>query len=68
MNIMRLFQILTRHVATGKIKVTKKLLHQLHRETSGKRRSKPPNPPGTKHHECVCSSSARLAGGLIQEV
>jgi hypothetical protein len=50
---MRLFQILTRQVSTGKIKVTHKLLHQLHRETCGKhpaRRAKP-HPP--KHHSCV---------------
>ena len=44
---MRLFQILTRQVATGKIKVTQKLLHRLHRETDGKHHSKP---HARKHH------------------
>ncbi len=44
---MRLFQILTRHVATGKIKVTKKLLRQLHRETGWKHHSQP---HARKHH------------------
>jgi hypothetical protein len=38
---MTLFQILTRQLAAGKKKVTHKLLKRLHRETSGRRRSKP---------------------------
>jgi len=38
---MTLFQILTRKLATGKIKATRKLLNRLRRETGGKRSSKP---------------------------
>jgi hypothetical protein len=44
---MRLFQILTRRVATGKIKVTQKLLQRLRRETGLKHH---PKPHGRKHH------------------
>jgi hypothetical protein len=40
--LMTLFQILTRKLATGKIKATRKLLNRLRRETGGKRPSKPP--------------------------
>jgi hypothetical protein len=38
---MTLFQILTRKLATGKIKVTRKLLYRLHRETASKSHPKP---------------------------
>jgi hypothetical protein len=37
---MTLFQIMTRGVATGKIKITRKLLNRLRRETGGKRHPK----------------------------
>jgi len=39
---MSLFQILTRLVGEGKMKVTRKLLHRVCRELGGKYRSKPP--------------------------
>ena len=38
---MTLFQILTRKLATGKIKATRKLLNRLQRETGCQRRPKP---------------------------
>jgi len=44
---MRLFQILTRQVATGKVKVTQKPLQRLRRETGLKHH---PKPHGRKHH------------------
>jgi tetratricopeptide (TPR) repeat protein len=45
---MTLFQILTRRVATGKTKVTRKLLDRVCRETGGKPCSKPAKPPRRK--------------------
>ena len=48
--LMTLFQILTRQVATGKIKVTQKLLNRVRRETDGKRGSEPPKQPRGTHH------------------
>jgi hypothetical protein len=47
---MTLFKILTRQLAAGKIRVTRKLLTQLRRETGGKRHSKPPKARGRKPH------------------
>ena len=45
---MTLFQILTRKLATGKIKATRKLLDRLHREAGGKRPPKPSKARGRK--------------------
>lgn len=45
---MTLFQILTRKLATGKIKATRKLLDRLHREVGGKRPPKPSKARGRK--------------------
>jgi hypothetical protein len=47
---MTLFQILTRKLATGKIKATGKLLNRLGRETGGKRPSKPSKGRRRKPH------------------
>jgi hypothetical protein len=48
---MTLFQILTRRVAMGKIKVTRKLLQRLHRETGLKRHAKASKPSKNKQHD-----------------
>lgn len=45
---MTLFQILTRRVGAGKMKVTRKLLDRVCRETGGKPCSQPPKPPRRK--------------------
>jgi hypothetical protein len=46
---MRLFQILTRLVPNGKVKVTRKLLDQVSRETGARPCSKRPKPRRRKH-------------------
>jgi tetratricopeptide (TPR) repeat protein len=50
---MSLFQILTRLVGEGKMKVTRKLLHRVCRELGGKSCSKPPAARRRKHHGVV---------------
>jgi hypothetical protein len=50
---MSLFQILTRLVGEGKMKVTRKLLHRVCRELGGKSFSKPPTARRRKHHGVV---------------
>ena len=61
---MRLFQILTRCVATGKIKVTRKLLNRVCREVGGKSRSRPPRPRGPKRGGITQSFCAALVAVL----
>ena len=58
---MTLFQILTRYVAVGKIKVTRKLLNRVRRHTTGKRHSKPPEPRRKKFRGVRHSCCAALA-------
>jgi hypothetical protein len=62
---MRLFHILTRHVATCKIKVTKKLLNRVRRETDGKHRTEPPKQRGGNHHKFVRSRWGEMAAALL---
>jgi hypothetical protein len=62
---MTLFQILTRKVATGKIKVTRKLLNRLHRETGGKRRAKPPQKRARKPHGLARSCCAEFVAAWM---
>ena len=57
---MTLFQILTRKLATGKIKATTRLLNRLRRETEGNRPSKPPKARGRKPHGLARSWCAEL--------
>jgi hypothetical protein len=57
---MTLFQILTRKLATGKIKATRKLLNRLRRETEGKGPSKPPKARRRKPHGLARSWCAEL--------
>jgi hypothetical protein len=61
---MTLFQILTRYVAIGKIKVTRKLLNRVRREAGGKRNSKPPEPRERKHRGFRRSCCAALVSVL----
>ena len=58
---MTLFQILTRQLAEGKIKVTRKLLKRLRRETLGKQ---PRKPRGRKHHGFTGICCAALVAAL----
>lgn len=60
---MSLFQILTRLVGEGKIKVTRKLLQRVCREMGGKYCSKPPAARRRKHHGVV-----RLCYAALVEV
>ena len=62
---MTLFQILTRRVATGKTKVTRKLLDRVCRETGGKPCSKPTKPPRRKRGGFTCSFCAALVAVLM---
>lgn len=62
---MRLFHILTRHVATGKIKATQKLLNRIRRETGGKGRSEPPKQYRRPHHEFVRSCWGEMAAAFL---
>jgi len=62
---MTSFQILTRQVATGKIKVTQKLLNRVRRETSGKRSSEPPKQPRGTHHTLGQPCWAELVAALL---
>lgn len=57
---MTLFQILTRYVAAGKIKVTRKLLKRLRGEGSRKRCSKPSKPSRRKNSSTRRSCCAAL--------
>jgi hypothetical protein len=50
---MSLFQILTRLVGEGKMKVTRKLVHRVCRELGGKSYSNPPAARRRKHHGVV---------------
>ena len=61
---MTLFQILTRRVATGKMKVTRKLLDRVCREAGGKPCSKPTKPPGRKRAGFTRSFCVALAAVL----
>jgi hypothetical protein len=61
---MTLFQILTRGVATGKIKITQKLLNRACRESSGKHRSKPPKLQRMKPHGFARSCYTTLVATL----
>ena len=65
---MRLFQILTRLVATGKIKVTQKLVDRLGGETAGKHSVAPLKPRRRKYHGLVCLCSATIAVLLMLPV
>jgi len=65
---MRLFQVLTRLVATGKIKATRKLVKQVCHETHGKPVPIPPKPRRRKHHCHVCLCFATIAVLLILPV
>lgn len=62
---MRIFQVLTRQLAAGKIKVTRKLLSRLRRETGGQRRSKRPPPPRRKPGGLTRSFCAALAAAWM---
>jgi hypothetical protein len=62
---MRLFHILTRQVATGKIKVTQKLLNRVRRETYGKRRSEPPKQHQGTNHKFVRSCWGELTAAML---
>jgi hypothetical protein len=62
---MRLFQILTRCVATGKRKVTRKLLDQVRREADGKPCSKPSAPHKRKSHDSARWCYASLLAALV---
>ena len=62
---MTLFQILTRRVATGKTKVTRKLLDRVCRETGGKPCSKPTKPHRRKRGGFTCSFCAALVAVLM---
>jgi len=62
---MTLFQILTRRVATGKTKVTRKLLDRVCRETGGKPCSKPTKPPRRKRGGFTWSFCAALVAVLM---
>jgi len=62
---MTLFQILTRRVATGKIKVTQKLLNRVRRETDGKRGSEPPKQPRGTHHSLGRPCWAELVAATL---
>jgi len=62
---MTLFQILTRRVATGKMKVTRKLLDRVCREAGGKPCSKPTKPPGRKRARFTRSFCVALAAVLM---
>jgi len=62
---MTLFQILTRLVASGKIKVTRKLLKRLSRETKGKRPSIPPKSHRRKNHGRICLCAATIVALLV---
>jgi hypothetical protein len=65
---MRLFQILTRRVAGGKIKVTQKLLDRVRREIEGKHESKPAKPRGKRTHGFVRFCLATLVAELILSI
>ena len=65
---MRLFQILPRLVATGKIKVTQKLVDRLGGETAGKHSVAPLKPRRRKYHGLVCLCSATIAVLLMLPV
>jgi len=62
---MRLFQILTRYVATGKRKVTRKLLEQVRREANEKPGSKPSAPHKRKPHGSTRWCYAALLAALV---
>ena len=62
---MTLFQILTRRVATGKTKVTRKLLDRVCRETGGKPCSKPTKPPRRNRGRFTRSFCAALVAVLM---
>lgn len=62
---MTLFQTLTRRLAAGKIKVTKKLLSRVCRETGGKRRPKVPPAHRRKPGGLAQSFCAALAAALM---
>ena len=62
---MTLFQILTRRVATGKMKVTRKLLDRVCRETGGKPCSKPTKPHRRKRGGFTGSFCAALVAVLM---
>ena len=63
---MTLFQILTRKLAAGKIKPTRKLLSRICRETGGQRRSKPPKARGRRPHGFAQSCCAGfVAAGML---
>jgi hypothetical protein len=53
---MTLFQILTRKLATGKIKATRKLLNRLQRETGCKSHTKPPERKHRGFSRLFCAS------------
>jgi hypothetical protein len=61
---MTLFQILTRRVATGKTKITRKLLDRLCRETGGKPYSKPTKLPRRKRGGFTRSFCVAVVVGL----
>lgn len=61
---MRLFQLLTRCVGSGKMKATRQLLNQVRREMGGKPGSKPPKPRRRKRGECTRSFCAALVAAL----
>ena len=62
---MNLFQFLTRFVATGKMKVIRKLLHRVQRETGWKPHSKPPVSRKRKPHGVVRLCYAALVEVLV---
>jgi hypothetical protein len=62
---MTLFQILTRKLATGKIKATTRLLNRLRRETEGKGPSKSPKARQKKSHGLARSWCAEMLAACM---
>ena len=62
---MRLFQILTRCVSSGKMKVTRKLIDRVSRETGGNPSTRTPKPRRRKHGGSMLSFCAALVAMLI---
>jgi hypothetical protein len=65
---MTLFQILTRYVACGKIKVTRRLLNRVLRETRGKSCSKRPAPRKRKRQHFSLSYSTAFVAILTLQI
>ena len=65
---MTLFQILTRKLAAGKIKATRKLLNRVRGEMGGQRRSKPPQARGGRPHGFARSCCAEFVAAWMLAV